>query len=153
VHVENGSGSTGRAGEIARTLIGKGFSGGTSATNAPVRTATTTLRYPAADKAQADTVAAALGIPAAHLSEDSAVSRPTLVIGSDWTAGATYPGGTAKPAPVSTHAALSDSHAQTADQSGACAPVSTYRTVELGGVPMTPSQAYARATNVPDSAP
>ncbi|MEY9870987.1 LCP family protein required for cell wall assembly [Streptacidiphilus sp. MAP12-33] len=153
VHVENGSGVTGRAGELAAALTRKGFGSGTSASNAPTQTATTTLRYPAGDQAKAQTVASALGIPAAHLSESSAVSRVTLVIGSDWTSGVTYPGGGGKPAPVSTHAALSDSHAETADQGNTCAPVSTFRTVELNGVSMTPSQAYARATDVPDSAP
>ncbi|WP_160311205.1 LytR C-terminal domain-containing protein, partial [Streptacidiphilus anmyonensis] len=153
VHVENGSGATGRAGDIAAALTGKGFGSGTSASNAPQQTATTVLRYPAGDKAKAQTVASALGIPAAHVSEDAAVSRVTLVIGTDWTSGTSYPGGSAKPAPVSTHQALSDSHAETADQSNTCAPVSTFNTVELNGVPMTPSQAYARATNVPDSAP
>jgi LCP family protein required for cell wall assembly len=153
VHVENGSGATGRAGEVAQALIAKGFSGNTTATNAPATTSTTKLRYPSGDKAKAQTVAAALGIPTARLSEDSAVSRVTLVIGTDWTTGTTYPGGSTKPAPVSTHVALSDSHAETADQTGACAPVSTFRTVELGGVALTPSQAYARATDVPDSAP
>ncbi|MFC9931264.1 LytR family transcriptional regulator, partial [Streptomyces sp. NPDC127190] len=50
-----------------------------------------------------------------------------------------------------TKAAVSNAHASTADQAKTCAKVSPYRTVELNGVPMTPAQAYAAATKIPDS--
>jgi LCP family protein required for cell wall assembly len=153
VRVENASGDKGRATELADALMGRGFGSGITAVTAPTTTATTQLRYPAGDQAKAAVVAAALGLPASHLKQDSAVSGVTLVIGSDWPSDALYPGGTGKPAPADTQAALSDSHAQTASDGSSCAPVSTYQTVELNGVPMTPIQAYAEAKNVPDSAP
>jgi hypothetical protein len=47
---------------------------------------------------------------------------------------------------------LDGGHARTADQAKDCAQVSHARTVELNGVPMTPSEAYRRATAMPDSA-
>ncbi|MGW4454297.1 LCP family protein, partial [Streptomyces sp. NPDC004599] len=67
--------------------------------------------------------------------------------------GATWPGGSspASSAPADTGAAVSDAHAQTADQARTCAKVSPYKTVSLNGVPMTPAQAYAAARGRPDS--
>jgi hypothetical protein len=47
---------------------------------------------------------------------------------------------------------LDGGHARTADQAKDCAQVSHARTVELHGVPMSPSEAYRRASGVPDSA-
>ncbi len=41
----------------------------------------------------------------------------------------------------------------TADKATGCAQVSKDKTVEINGVPMTPTQAYAASTKVPDSAP
>ncbi|GAB3579595.1 LCP family protein [Calidifontibacter terrae] len=43
--------------------------------------------------------------------------------------------------------------ATTADKATGCAEVSTYRSVEINGVPMTPTQAYAASPKVPNSAP
>ena len=43
-------------------------------------------------------------------------------------------------------------YATTADAATGCAEVSTYRTVELNGVPMTPTRAYDLSPDVPDSA-
>ncbi|MEZ0064076.1 LCP family protein required for cell wall assembly [Streptacidiphilus sp. MAP12-20] len=153
VRVENASGTTGRATELADALTAKGFGSGTTAVTSPSTIATTELRYGAGEKAQAETVAAALGLPATHLSESGASSGVTLVIGSDWTSGTTFPGGGSKPAPVDTQQALADAHSRTAADTSGCAPVSQYQTVEINGVPMTPSEAYAKATDVPDSAP
>jgi hypothetical protein len=79
-------------------------------------------------------------------------SSLTLVIGSDWTSGTTFPGGTSASASADTGAPLADSHAQTADQSKTCAKVSPYKTVQINGVAMTPAQAYAAASSTKDSA-
>lgn len=152
VNVQNGTGASGRASIIASALIAKGFSSGTTYGNAPAQSATTTLTYGPGQKAQATTVANALGLPASHLTQGTATGL-TLVVGTDWPSGGTYPGGTSAAAPANPHAAVSDANAQTADQSKTCAKVSPYQTVELNGVPMTPAQAYAEATNKPDSAP
>jgi hypothetical protein len=150
VKIENGTGISGRASVLATALTDKGFSSGTTTANAPSTAATTTLTYGIGQKPQAQTVAKALGLPASHLKQGSGTDL-TLVIGSDWPSGTTYPGGTSSPAPADTHAAVSNAHAQTADQSKTCAQVSPYRTVSLNGVSMTPAQAYAAARNQPDS--
>ncbi|WST74190.1 LCP family protein [Streptomyces sp. NBC_01136] len=155
VHVENGTTTErGRASVIASELIAKGFSSGTTSGNAPQRTATTTLTYGPGQKAEAQSVAAALGLPASHLTQGSA-SGLTLVIGADWPNGTTYAtssSGSSSAAPADTHAAVSNAHAQTADQSKTCAKVSPYKTVQLNGVAMTPAQAYAAAGDQQDSA-
>ncbi|MEU6089650.1 LCP family protein [Streptomyces sp. NPDC047085] len=151
VTVENGTAITGRASTVATALMDKGFSSGTTTANAPSSATTTTLTYGAGEKAEAGTAAKALGLPTSHLKQGTGTGL-TLVIGTDWPSGSTYPGGDASSsAPGDTKAAVSNAHAQTADQAKTCAKVSPYKTVELGGVPMTPSQAYAAARGKPDS--
>lgn len=152
VTVENGTSIGGRASSVATALIDKGFSPGTTTGNAPVGTSTTTLTYGAGQKAEAQTVTRALGLASSRLRQGTG-SGLTLVIGTDWTSGTTYPGAAASAAPADTGAATSDAHAETADQSKTCAKVSPYRTVSLDGVAMTPAQAYAAADGTKDSAP
>lgn len=153
VTVENGTGISGRASTVAGALIDHGFSSGTTTGNAPGTASTTTLTYGTGQRAQAETVARALGLSSSHLKQGTG-SGLTLVIGADWPSGTGFPGGTtASPAPADTKAATADAHSETADQSKTCAKVSTYRTVSLDGVPMTPSQAYAAADGKKDSAP
>ncbi|SOD91213.1 LCP family protein [Streptomyces sp. Ag109_G2-15] len=150
VTVANGTTVTGRASAIATALTDQGFSPETTTANAPSPATTTTLTYGTGEKAQAQTVAKALGLSAAHLKQ-GAGGGLTLVIGSDWPSGTSYGGGTSSPAPADTQAAVSNAHAQTADQAKTCAKVSPYKTVSLNGVPMTPAQAYAAARGKPDS--
>ncbi|WP_406174437.1 LCP family protein [Streptomyces canus] len=150
VTVENGTEITGRASAIANALTGQGFSSATTTANAPSPATTTTLTYGAGRKAEAQTAAKALGLSASHL-EEGAGTGLTLVIGSDWTSGTTYPGGSSSPAPADTKAAVSNAQAQTADEAKKCAKVSPYKTVSLDGVPMTPEQAYAAAPDKKDS--
>ncbi|MFJ5029383.1 LCP family protein [Streptomyces sp. NPDC088560] len=150
VTVENGTAVTGRASQIATALTDQGFSSATTA-NAPSPAATTMLTYGSGEKGEAQTVAKALGLSSAHLQQGTGTGL-TLVIGSDWPTGTSFPGGSSRPAPADTHAAVSNAHASTADDSKTCAQVSQYRTVSLGGVSMTPAQAYAAARDVPDSA-
>ncbi|MFF5138369.1 LCP family protein [Streptomyces sp. NPDC013157] len=145
VTVENGTDITGRASAIANSLISQGFSTGTSTANAPDSATTTTLTYGSGDKAEAQTVAKALDIPGSHIKSGSG-SGVTLVIGSDWSSGTSYPASSGD-----TKAAVSNANASTADDSKTCAKVSQYKTVSLNGIAMTPSQAYAAATNKPDS--
>ncbi|WP_405884080.1 LCP family protein [Streptomyces sp. NBC_01136] len=153
VTVENGTAVTGRAAAIATALIGKGFSPDTTTGNASGAASRTTLTYGAGKKAEAQTAAKALGLASSHLKQGTGTGL-TLVIGTDWTSGTTYPGTTASSAaPADTKAATSNAHAQTADQSKTCAKVSTYKTVSLNGVAMTPTQAYAAAGSEKDSAP
>jgi len=152
VKVENGTTIGGRASVIANALMAKGFSPGTSTGNAPEQAATTKLTYGPGEKAEAQTVASALGLSAAHLTQSTA-SGLTLVIGADWTNGTTLSGSSSSAAaPADTHAAVSNANASTADESKTCAKVSPYKTVSLNGVPMTPAQAYAAASSRKDSA-
>ncbi|MFJ5033496.1 LCP family protein [Streptomyces sp. NPDC088560] len=150
VTVENGTAVTGRASQIATALTDQGFSSATTTANAPSPAATTTLTYGSGEKGEAQTAAKALGLSSAHLQQGTGTGL-TLVIGSDWPTGTSFPGGSSRPAPADTHAAVSNAHASTADDSKTCAKVSQYRTVSLNGVSMTPAQAYAAARNVPDS--
>ncbi|MEU9166567.1 LCP family protein [Streptomyces sp. NPDC048420] len=150
VTVENGTEITGRASDIATALTGQGFSSATTTANAPSPATTTTLTYGTGQKGEAQTAAKALGLPASHLEQGTGTGL-TLVIGSDWASGTTYPGGSSSPAPADTKAAVSNAHAQTADEAKTCAKVSPYKTVALNGVAMTPAQAYAAATNKKDS--
>jgi LCP family protein required for cell wall assembly len=157
VRVENGSGVSGRATSVSDGLTGQGFSSSVATGKAPA-SATTTLSYGSGHKADAEKVAAALNLPVSHLREGVG-THLTLLIGSDWSGTTTFAGGAApaasggSPEPVNTQAALAQANVQTADQGDSCAQVSTYRTVEINGVSMTPTQAYAKATDVPDSAP
>ncbi|MFI1836872.1 LCP family protein [Streptomyces olivaceoviridis] len=150
VTVENGTGITGRASALATALTGQGFSTATTTANAPSPATGTTLTYGTGEQAAAQTVAKALGLPPSHLKQ-GAGSGLTLVIGSDWPSGTSYPGGSSSAAPADTKAAVGGAHASTADQAKTCAKVSPYRTVTYDGVSMTPSQAYAAARNKPDS--
>ncbi|MFJ6388182.1 LCP family protein [Streptomyces sp. NPDC091972] len=150
VTVENGTAITGRASDVANALTGQGFSSGTTTANAPSPAATTTLTYGTGHKDEARTVAKALGLPTSHLEAGTGTGL-TLVIGADWTSGTTFPGGKASQAPADTKAAVSNAHAQTADEAKTCAKVSPYKTVSLNGVAMTPAQAYAEATDKKDS--
>ncbi len=147
VQVQNGTGITGRAGQIAQSLTGQGFSQQTSTANG-VTTSGTTLTYPSGDQGEAKTVASALGLPSKALKQGTG-SQLVLLIGSDWPSGTTYPGGKSAPAPADTAAALGGAHAQTANDDKGCAKVSTDYT--LPG--MTPVQAYSRYPNIKDSAP
>ncbi|WP_405946216.1 LCP family protein [Streptomyces prunicolor] len=151
VTVENGTSISGRASTVATSLINGGFSSDTTTGNAGVSATTTTLTYGSGQKAQAQTVANAIGLSSSHLKQGTSTGL-TLVIGTDWPSGTTYPGATSSPAPADTKAATSNAQASTADQSKSCAKVSTYKTVSLNGVAMTPTQAYRLATNKKDSA-
>ncbi|MFE8947225.1 LCP family protein [Streptomyces sp. NPDC007856] len=150
VTVENGTTVTGRASAVATALTDQGFSSGTTTANAPSPVTTSTLTYGTDQKAEAETVAKALGLSSSHLKQGTG-SGLTLVIGSDWPSGTTFPGGKSAPTPADTKAAVGGAHASTADQARTCAKVSPYKTVNLNGVPMTPAQAYAAARGKPDS--
>ncbi|MGW3108139.1 LCP family protein [Streptomyces sp. NPDC001100] len=151
VTVENGTSISGRASTVATGLIDGGFSSGTTTGNASVSATTTTLTYGTGQKAEAQTVAKAIGLGSSHLKQGTGTGL-TLVIGTDWPSGTTLPGGSTSPAPADTKAATSNAQASTADQSKSCAKVSPYKTVSLNGVAMTPTQAYRAATNKKDSA-
>ncbi|WNI17985.1 LCP family protein [Actinacidiphila sp. ITFR-21] len=150
VAVQNGTGVGGRAAAIATALTDRGFNPATSGGNAPAPAAATSLTYGPGEKGQAQTVARALGLQAGALKQGTTAGL-VLVVGADWSAGSTFPGGSASAVPVDTEAAVAGSHAETADAPKSCAKVSRYRTVQINGVPMTPSQAYLAAPGRKDS--
>ena len=90
VSLENGTGLAGRAHDIAVTLASDGFfSQSAGSANAPY-TITTSLTYGPGERAQAQAVAKALGLPARTMHRSG--SSVTLMIGADWPSGTTYPG-------------------------------------------------------------
>ncbi|MFF1561590.1 LCP family protein [Streptomyces sp. NPDC058279] len=96
VHVVNGTAAgmplaPQRASVVAGALVGKGFTGA-KADSALIPEKTTVVRYPSADLAdEAQSVAAALGIPASAVQQSADVSRITLIVGADWREGTAYP--------------------------------------------------------------
>ncbi|OLZ58016.1 transcriptional regulator, partial [Streptomyces sp. IMTB 2501] len=132
VTVENGTAVTGRASAIASALTDQGFSTATTTANAPSPATTTTLTYGAGRQAEAQTAAKALGLSGSHLKQGTGTGL-TLVIGSDWPSGTSFPGGASQPAPADTKTAVGGAHASTADQAKTCAKVSPYKTVNLNG--------------------
>jgi LCP family protein required for cell wall assembly len=162
VRVENGTTVGGRAGAIAQELISQGFSNRTTFANG-TPAATTSLTYPPGEQAQARTVAAAHGGPAAAVKAGTG-SGIVLLIGGDWPSGAHFPGARTTPAPVDTQVALDDANKQFGSSS-TCVQVSTFDDVigvtDAGTVTSednpphstSPSHAYAISPEVKDSAP
>jgi hypothetical protein len=148
VRVQNATGRTGRAAEVAGGLQQAGLAAVTTATGAIQPTSS--IGYPSGRDAAARALAAQLGLPASAVVASSTGGPLTVVVGLDWPQGTRFPGSAPPPVDQST---LDGGHASTADQAKDCAEVSKARTVELNGIPMTPSEAYRRAAGVPDSAP
>ncbi|GHA86920.1 transcriptional regulator [Streptomyces tendae] len=83
---------TGRAGEIAGSLVDKGFAKATKDTSAALSEERTVVRYPSDELAgDARRVAGAMGIPANAVRKSADVSGITLVVGADWRDGTSYP--------------------------------------------------------------
>ncbi|MEU4652840.1 LCP family protein [Streptomyces sp. NPDC023723] len=80
-----------RASAIAELLVGKGFTQAATDPSATLSEDETLVRYPSADlKADAERVAAAVGIPARSVQQSTDVSGVTLVVGADWRSGTKY---------------------------------------------------------------
>ncbi|MFJ2742557.1 LCP family protein [Streptomyces sp. NPDC087440] len=97
VTVQNGTGSDteaptpGRASAVAQTLTGKGYARA-SASKERQSAERTVVRFPSAElEGDAQAVAKALGLPSSAVSRSTDVSGVTLVVGSDWRTGASYP--------------------------------------------------------------
>ncbi|MFD3617743.1 LCP family protein [Streptomyces sp. NPDC058676] len=98
VLVQNATTSTtlgpvsGRAGEIAQALVGKGFAKATKDTSTALTEARTVVRYPSAELAgDAQAVAKSLEIPVSSVQKSTDVSGVTVVVGADWRSGTAYP--------------------------------------------------------------
>ncbi|CAM5523503.1 LCP family protein [Streptomyces abikoensis] len=97
VTVFNGTGTatqpvvTGRGSEIAEALVKQGFTKAVS-DSTPRAQADTTLSYAkTSQRADAEALAKALGLPERAVRMSTAVDGLTLVIGGDWRTGTTYP--------------------------------------------------------------
>ncbi|MFD0329478.1 LytR C-terminal domain-containing protein [Streptacidiphilus monticola] len=141
-----------RAGAIKDALVAKGFTQATSASGSTADR--TSLTYPAGKADQAALVAKALGVPSSAVRQGSG-SKLVLLVGNDWRSGVVFPGsGVAPGATANTKAALANTGSQTAADTKGCAHVSTFRTIPTGPrTGITPTQAYARHPEVPNSAP
>ncbi|MEU5099867.1 LCP family protein [Streptomyces sp. NPDC020996] len=81
----------GRASDIARLLVGKGFTQAAADASAGAGEDTTVIRYPSADlEGDAQRVAEALGVPLSSVEKSTDVSGVTLVVGADWRSGTKY---------------------------------------------------------------
>ncbi|WP_392753390.1 LCP family protein [Streptomyces sp. LN590] len=98
ITVINGTGGeetsvVGRAGGMAETLRGEGFTQAAYSQSAEPRK-DTVIKYPQQDgeqgKSDALSVAKVLGLPTTAVKADTKVRELTLVIGADWREGATY---------------------------------------------------------------
>jgi hypothetical protein len=107
-------------------------------------TATTRLTYPAGEQAAAQTVAAALGLPAGALSATGTSTSLVLDIGRDWSTGTAMASATPPTGPV---ALPSNASAINASAPPGCVQVSTQDTTQFG----SPVRAYARNPQIPDS--
>ncbi|MEU6322650.1 LCP family protein [Streptomyces sp. NPDC047009] len=97
VQVQNGTSTPalapvgGRAGEVAKLLVGKGFDEARADSSTLLAEDKTVIRYPSADlKGDALRVAKALGVPTSSVEQSTDVSGVTLVVGSDWRSGSEY---------------------------------------------------------------
>ncbi|MET9609056.1 LCP family protein [Streptomyces sp. NPDC006512] len=121
VHVVNGTAAglplaPKRASAIAEALVTKGFTAA-RADSALTPEKTTVVRYPTADLAdEAQSVAAAMGIPASAVQQSAQVSRLTLIVGADWREGAVYP----QQAPPEAGSVPDTADALNGSDSGAC---------------------------------
>lgn len=132
VQVQNGSGVGGRASAITNALVNDGFSLASDGGNASSASATK-VYYPSTRADSAATVANALALPNSALVESSAYSEVTVVLGTDWTSGTTFGGGsgssgsgsgTPHSAPPTTAAsAPADSSLSNAATTGGCVTV------------------------------
>ncbi|MFB9534652.1 MULTISPECIES: LCP family protein [Streptomyces] len=83
---------SGRAGAIAQSLVGKGFTKAAADTSGALAEERTVVRYPSAELAgDAQRVAESLGIPRSSVRRSTDVSGVTVVVGADWRTGTAYP--------------------------------------------------------------
>ncbi|MER5862764.1 LCP family protein [Kitasatospora sp. NPDC002040] len=88
--VQNASGAELRAKDVRTALNALGFTGATAPGGGGSQAATQ-LTYAPAQAAQAQAVAAALGLPPTALKESGTGRTLALVIGADWPTGTTFP--------------------------------------------------------------
>lgn len=97
VLVRNGTGTPtseqvgGRAEEVSRALVGKGFAKATADRTTVTSAEETVVLFPSAElEGDAQAVARALGVPLGAVERSTEVSGVTLVVGDDWREGTAY---------------------------------------------------------------
>ena len=129
VHAQilNGTSVSGRASDLVQALTADGFSSGDLSTGNVSSTGKTVVYYPSTRADSAAAVAEALGIPSSQLVESSTYSQVTVVVGSDWTSGTSYPAGTSSSSSSASTAASapSESSALNAATTGQCVQVAS----------------------------
>ncbi|MDX2853935.1 LCP family protein [Streptomyces sp. PA03-3a] len=128
VTVQNGTGSattpavSGRAGTVTEKLKALGFTQAESDSTPQSQSGSTITYAGDDDKANALAVAKALKLPAGVVKKSSSAEGITLVIGADWTAGATYPAASS----TDTKEVLDSASALNASDDSACMKVNPY---------------------------
>ncbi|MCX4550710.1 LCP family protein [Streptomyces sp. NBC_01387] len=88
---DGGLPTKGRAGEITALLTGQGFTRATASQQLDPQAKTTVL-FPSADlEGDAQAVAKAMGVPLHSVKKSTDVTGVTVIVGSDWRTGTTYP--------------------------------------------------------------
>jgi LCP family protein required for cell wall assembly len=121
VSVGNATGAGLRAGELKSALSGSGFTAGLIDTFDAQVAKTTGVYYPPNRAESAAAVAGALGIPAVLVHQSNAYDRVTVIVGTDWTSGTSFPA--APGAPVTAVSAPADSYELNAGSAIQCIPV------------------------------
>ncbi|GGX25285.1 LCP family protein [Streptomyces lomondensis] len=107
----------GRAGAVAQSLVGKGFTKAAADTSGALSEERTVVRYPSAElEGDARRVAKSLGIPGSSVQRSTDVSGVTVDVGADWRTGTAYP---KQPAPNS-GALPGDADALNGSDAGPC---------------------------------
>jgi LCP family protein required for cell wall assembly len=125
VHAQilNSTGISGRASDLTEALTSDGFSSADLSTGNTTSSAKTVVYYPASRADSAAAVADALGIPTSDLVKSSSYSEVTVVIGTDWTSGTSYPASSGGTSATSAASAPSESSALNAATTGQCVQV------------------------------
>jgi LCP family protein required for cell wall assembly len=117
--VLNGTGVSGRAATVEQSLASNGFSSSLLSTGDASSTSKTEVYYPSGRSDSAADVADTLGIPSSQVQQSSAYSEVTVVIGSDWTSGTTYPAASSTSSSGSTATTQATAPAQSSELNAA----------------------------------
>ncbi|WP_084316551.1 LCP family protein [Actinospica robiniae] len=121
----NSTGVSGRAADLTEALTSAGFSSADLSTGNIASTAKTVVYYPSNRADSAAAVADALGIPSTDLVKSSSYSEVTVVVGTDWSTGTSYPASGGGASATSAASAPSESSALNAATTGQCVQVAS----------------------------
>jgi len=127
VHAEilNSTGVSGRAADLTEALTSDGFSSANLSAGNTASSPKTVVYYPSTRADSAAAVADALGIPAADLVPSNAYAEVTVIVGTDWTSGTSYPASGGGSSATSAASAPAESSALNAATTGQCVQVAS----------------------------